>query len=117
MNFNRLIKKAYVLLEQDQAPAGAAPAADPSAQPPSAATSPTPNPDPNAVQNSEEGLLEVAKKLILCFKQISESNDIKEKADFIQDLMDASKGEAKVALQSIKQVCDEYSPQAVPQQF
>jgi hypothetical protein len=31
--------------------------------------------------------------------------------------MNASKGEAKVALQAIGQVCDEYSPQAVPQQF
>ena len=118
MKFDNLIKKSYVLLEQDQAPAaGGAPAADPSAQPPSAATSPTPNTDPNAVENSEQGLLEVAKKLILCFKQISQANDIKERDDLIQDLMDASKGEAKVALQAIKKVCDEYSPQAIPQQL
>jgi len=119
MKFNRFIKKAYVLLEQDQAPQPPSAGGDPSAggQPPSAAQPQAANPDPNQVQNSEEGLLEVAKKLILCFKQISESNDIKERDSFIQDLMNASKGEAKVALQAIGQVCDEYSPQAVPQQF
>ena len=83
---------------------------------PAPAPTPDAGQDPNAVQNSEEGLLEVAKKLILCFKQISEANDLKERDSFIQDLMKASVGQASVALQAIGKVCDEYSLQAIPQQ-
>lgn len=119
MKFNKLIKKAYVLMEQDQQTPAASPAPQNQNAPatPSAATTQGPDQASKEVQSSEEGLLEVAKKLILCFKQITEANDITERDNLIQDLMTASKGDAKTALQSIKSVCDKYSPQAMPQQF
>ena len=116
MKFDRLLKRKFVLLEQD---AQGQPPTDPNAAPAGAPPPPqAPAPaDDKSVQNSEEALLEVAKKLILCFKQITEANDIKERDSLIQDLMKASVGPANTALQAIGKVCDEYSPQAIPQQM
>lgn len=126
MKFDEYIKKAFVMLEAGENPA----------QPPTQDSGGAPTPNGGApsasnpkdlekagksmsdnVENAEDALAKIAKRLIYSFRQILQTNDISERTGFLDKLDKAvAMGKGNTALQELEKVCDEYFPQAEPQE-